>query len=270
MTSAPSSILERILASTRAGLNRRRQAVPYTTLEQIALETPVQGSFANGLRTDGVAVIAEFKRASPSKGRFPVDLDPESVAIEYQRGGAAAISVLTDEPFFQGSLTDLSDIARIGHAGRPAMPILRKDFIVDEYQVLEARAAGADAILLIVAALDDSSLQRLYRFADEAGLGVLVEVHNRAEMDRAGALEATVIGVNNRDLDTFVVDLGTTEALAQYRPQAAIFVSESGIASRSDVVRLADCGVNAVLVGESIMLAPDRASAIATLLGIAP
>ena len=219
------------------------------------------------MRSEAIALIAEFKRASPSKGRFPVDLDPEAVAIEYQRGGAAAMSVLTDEPFFQGSLKDLSAAARIGHAGRPAMPILRKDFIVDEYQILEARAAGADAILLIVAALDDATLRRLFQFADQAGLGVLIEVHDRREMDQAGALGATVIGVNNRDLNTFNVDLATTEALAKYRPSDVIFVSESGISNRSDVQRLASCGVNAILVGESIMLAPDRPRAIATLLG---
>ena len=177
------------------------------------------------------------------------------------------MSILTDEPFFQGQITDLSDAARIAHAARAPMPILRKDFIVDEYQILEARAAGADAILLIVAALDQADLTRLAQFADEIGIATLVEVHDLPELERAVAIDAPVIGVNNRDLNTFKVDLATTEALAPYRPDGVVFVSESGIFTRGDVTRLEAVGVDAVLVGESIMLAPDRAAAIRTLRG---
>jgi indole-3-glycerol phosphate synthase len=267
MTEASTSILERILIKTRDGVARRREAVPYTSLEKLALETPILADFVTSLRVPGTSVIAEFKRASPSKGRFPVDLIPFEVASEYIAGGAAAMSVLTDEPFFQGQITDLSDAARVGHAGRVPMQILPKDFIIDEYQILEARAAGADAILLIVAALDQSDLGRLARFADETGIATLVEVHDLGELERAGAIGAKVIGVNNRDLSNFKVDLATTEALAPFRPADAVFVSESGIFTRDDVVRLEAVGVDAVLVGESIMLAPDRAAAIRALRG---
>lgn len=267
MTEASTSILERILVKTREGVARRREAVPYPSLEKLALETPILADFVGSLRSPGTSVIAEFKRASPSKGKFPVDLVPHEVAAEYVAGGAAAMSILTDEPFFQGQITDLSDAARIAHAARAPMPILRKDFIVDEYQILEARAAGADAILLIVAALDQADLTRLAQFADEIGIATLVEVHDLPELERAVAIDAPVIGVNNRDLNTFKVDLATTEALAPYRPDGVVFVSESGIFTRDDVTRLEAVGVDAVLVGESIMLAPDRAAAIRTLRG---
>ncbi|HRA49298.1 MAG TPA: indole-3-glycerol-phosphate synthase TrpC, partial [Thermomicrobiales bacterium] len=144
MTETSTNILDRILQSTAESVARRKLAVPQSTMEHLAQQTPVHANFADSLRAPGTSVIAEFKRASPSKGRFPVELIPQDVAAEYMAGGAAAMSILTDQPYFQGSLTDLSDAARVAHAGRTPMPILRKDFIIDEYQILEARAAGAD------------------------------------------------------------------------------------------------------------------------------
>ena len=261
------TILDRILVRTAIDLDVRRSQLPIDELERVAMETPVAGDFRAALAQPGIAVIAEFKRASPSRGRFAVELDPASVAAEYAGGGAAAMSVLTDEPFFQGSLADLTSAARVGHAQTPAMAMLRKDFVIDEYQILEARAAGADSILLIVTALDQPTLERLLAYATDCQLDALVEVHDADELARAEAAGATIIGVNNRDLRTFEVDLKTTERLANLRPDRALLVSESGIFARDDVERLVACGADAILVGESLVLAPDRPAAIRTLLG---
>jgi indole-3-glycerol phosphate synthase len=232
------------------------------------MDTPVQGSLRQAITRPGPSVIAEFKRASPSRGRFAVDVNPVEVAAEYASGGAVAMSVLTDEPFFEGSLDDLTDGARAAHAQTVPLAVLRKDFIVDEYQVLEARAAGADAILLIVAALDQPTLARLSEFACDTGLDTLVEVHDEEELARAEAIGAAIIGVNNRDLRTFAVDLAVTERLAARRTTDALLVAESGIFSRHDVERLESAGADAILVGESLVLAPDRAAAIRQLRGV--
>lgn len=211
-------------------------------------------------------MIAEVKRASPSRGVFPVEVDPPMVARAYIDGGAAAISVLTDSPFFRGSLADLEAVAEVCHTGSGRTPVLRKDFVIDRYQIVEARAHGADAILLIVAALDDPSLRELGYEAERWGMEALVEVHDETEMARALALPARTIGINNRDLRSFKVDLALTERLAPMAAGSATLVGESGIFGRRDVERMGDAGVSAVLVGEGLILQPDRAAAVRALL----
>lgn len=261
------TILDRILARTAADLAERRARRPIADLERQAMGTPVRASLRAAVARADTSVIAEFKRASPSKGRFPVELGPADVAAEYVAGGAVAISVLTDVPFFQGSLADLSAAATVAHAAAEPVAILRKDFVIDGYQIVEARAAGADAILLIVAALSQECLSHLYAFATSLGLDALVEVHSDAEMARAAEVGATLIGINHRDLHTFTVDLAVSERLAPMRPPGALIVAESGIAGRDDVQRLEAVGVDGILVGESLVLAPDRAAAIRALQG---
>jgi indole-3-glycerol phosphate synthase len=213
-----------------------------------------------------MSVIAEIKRASPSRGAFPVSIDPATVAKEYVAGGAAAISVLTDEPYFQGSLDDLDAAASVADATTRPVPVLRKDFVFDPYQIAEARAYGADAVLLIVVALDDSALAELLAATADWRMDALVEVHDEREMERAAAAGAKVIGINNRDLKSFAVDLGATERLAPLAPDDAVIVAESGVFGASDVKRLHDAGAHAVLVGEGLITAPDRAAAIQALL----
>lgn len=261
------TILDRILRRTALDLEERRLQQPFDQLERKAMETPVRACLREGLARPGISVIAEFKRASPSKGRFPVELKPDEVAGEYVAGGAVGISVLTDEPYFQGSLADLTFAAQVAHVASPPVAVLRKDFVLDEYQILEARAAGADAVLLIVGALEQTLLKRLHAFARSVGLDALVEVHSSEEMARAADLGAELIGVNNRDLHTFQVDLETSERLCIERPAGAMVVAESGIASRADVERLEEAGVDGILVGESLVLATNRAAAIMMLRG---
>lgn len=204
------------------------------------------------LKTRKPAVIAEFKRASPSKGVINDLLDPAEVALNYKRGGAAAISVLTEEDFFKGSISDLTAI-------RTAVdiPILRKDFVIDEFQIRESAAVGADAILLIVAALTVDELKRFHELASELGLDALVEVHNRAEMEIAVEIGAELIGVNNRNLKTFEVSLDVSRELARLAPADAILISESGISEKKDIEELLSLGYSGFLVGESLMRAGD-------------
>jgi indole-3-glycerol phosphate synthase len=261
------TILDTILRRTAADVEARKEAVSARELERAATERATPVSLTAALRAPGVSVIAEFKRASPSKGRFPVEISPVEVVPQYLGGGAAALSVLTDSPFFQGSLDDLREAAGIAHAHTPPAPVLRKDFVLEEYQVLEAAAAGADAVLLIVAALDDAALRRLRDFTGELGLEALVEVHCCAELARAADAGATLIGINNRDLRTFTADLAVCERLAPLAPADAVVIGESGIFTRADVERLERAGVDAVLVGESLILAPDRAAAVRELRG---
>jgi len=204
-------------------------------------------------RRGPVALIAEVKKASPSAGVIRPDFDPVRIAQEYEAAGASCLSVLTDEQFFQGSLDYLKQIRAV-----VKLPLLRKDFIIDERQILEAVKWGADAILLIVAILSDAQLKRFHDLATDAGLAALVEVHDEEELDRALAIDARLIGVNNRDLKTFKVDLGTTERLAQKlfaarSTEDALLVAESGIHTRADVERVARAGASAILVGESLM-----------------
>jgi indole-3-glycerol phosphate synthase len=251
------SLLDEILAAKRAELALLQESEARDTLRRAARDAAPARDFAGALRrADGrLAVIAELKRRSPSKGDLAPDLDPATVAKAYEAGGAAALSVLTDRPFFGGSVDDLQT-AR----GNVELPVLRKDFIIDETQVYEARAIGADAALLIVAALpDDAELAGLRALADEVGLGALVEVHDGAELDRALGAGATVIGVNARDLGTFGEDLGGSEELARRIPAGVTAVAESAIRSPAEARRMADAGFDAVLVGEALVRSDDPA-----------
>jgi indole-3-glycerol phosphate synthase len=260
---ADPTVLARILAQTRATIERRKSELPIVAIEADATlaRTTTPGRLRAALARPGIGAIAEFKRRSPSAGELRPKADVQTIARAYERAGAAAMSVLTEEANFDGSLEDL-------RAARAAcsLPILRKDFIVDPYQLYEARAAGADAVLLIVAALDDSELTSLHERAHALGLDVLVEVHDSGELARAAAVGAEIIGVNNRDLRDFSVDVSRTSRLLEQMPAGALVVSESGIASKEQVKGLEREGVAAVLVGERLMRAADPGEALAGLL----
>lgn len=249
-----SSILDKIFEAKREELSATRRAVPDDAVIRAASEAPAPRDFIGALRSHRPAIVAEVKRASPSKGDILPGLDPATVAREYRRYGAAAVSVLTDR-HFKGTLEDL-------RAVRAAidLPLLRKDFMFDPYQVHEARAAGADCILLIVAMLDDGTLRQLHSLAHELGMAALVEVHNADEFARAERMGARLIGINNRDLHTFVTDIAVTERLlADYRGEALI-VAESGIDSPEDIRRLDAAGARAFLIGESLLRGGDPAA----------
>lgn len=257
--------LESILETTRATVAAAKSRVSIAELEAMAANHQPRG-FASMLRTAAVerpAVIAELKKASPSKGLIRADFQIEWLAGRYATGGAAALSVLTDEPYFQGSLRNL-ELASV----TVPLPCLRKDFTVDEYQILEARAHNADAILLIVAALNDAELLRFTRAAHDLDLDVLAEVHTAEELDRLLAIEEApeLIGVNNRDLHSFEVHLETSLALVESIPPELLRVSESGITTRADVHRLRTAGFDCFLVGESLMRQPDPAVALEELI----
>lgn len=210
---------------------------------------------------DALGLIAEVKKASPSAGAIVEAFDPVGIAKRYESAGAHAVSVLTDERFFEGNLSFLTRIRR-----EISLPVLRKDFILHEAQIFEAVVAGADAILLIAAALEQHALETLHRRATDFGLDVLLEVHTLEELDRALEIDAKILGINNRNLSTFEVDLGTTEALSEQVPEDVILVSESGIRSGRDARRMFDCGCKAILVGESLMRSGDVTAAVASLL----
>ena len=255
-------ILDEILAQTRQAVSCARGRVPLAGLEmQVACAPPIR-DFAAALGQSGLACIAEFKRRSPSKGWINRDADAAVVARAYQAAGAAAISVLTDGPFFGGSLDDL-------RRARAAVdvPVLRKDFIIDRYQVAEARAAGADAVLLIVSALRQEDLVALLAEARRWGMEALVETHDRQEVERAIAADARVIGVNHRDLRTFKMDMTLATTLRPLVPSGRLLVAESGIRTPGDVSKMHAAGVDAVLVGGSLMCEPDPGSALRALLG---
>lgn len=255
--------LDRILAQTRDDLAQRSTHTPLADLERrAALHTP--RGFAAALRgaaASGLAVIAELKKASPSKGLIRRNFEPASLARDLEGGGAAALSVLTDEPFFRGSLRNL-EIA----SAATSIPCLRKDFIVDEYQIVEARAHHADAVLLIAAALGDEELARLTASAHQHQLDVLCEVHTAEELARVRGLGCDAYGVNNRDLRTFAVALETSLRLGPQLPEDAVHVAESGIQAATDFHALRGAGFHAFLVGESLMREPDPGAALATLL----
>ena len=255
-------ILDRIVAQTRQTLVAAQEARPQAQLEAQLAAAPPLKDLAAALKASGVSLIAEVKKASPSRGLLAPDFDPVGLAATYARCEAAAISVLTDAPFFQG---DLAYLAHIRQALADGPPLLRKDFIVDPYQLWEARVHGADAILLIVAILEEAQLRRLLGQAAELELAALVEVHDEGELGRALDAGAAIVGINNRDLRTFEVDLGTTERLAAQVPEGMVLVSESGYHSAEDIRRAAQSGVDAVLVGETLVTAADVAAKTAQL-----
>ncbi|HWK47298.1 MAG TPA: indole-3-glycerol phosphate synthase TrpC [Stellaceae bacterium] len=260
-----SDVLRRILADKREHVTAARQVRSLASLDEAARQTPAPRGFIAALRgrvaTDRPALIAEIKRASPSRGLIRADFDPATLAVAYKVGGACCLSVLTDQPYFQGSPADLA-------AARAAvdLPILRKDFMIDPWQIAEARAIGADCILLIMAALDDTQAAELEAAALDYGLDVLVEVHDAAELDRALALRTTLIGINNRDLKTLEIDLATTERLAPGLPADRLVVCESGLGGPGDLARMAAIGVHCFLIGESLMRQPDVTAATRALL----
>ena len=257
-------ILQRILARKREEVDERRARMPLTELRaRIADASPARG-FADALRTrierGEPAVIAEVKKASPSKGVIRAEFDPAAIARRYEAGGAACLSVLTDVDFFQGADAYLQQ-ARAACA----LPVLRKDFTIDPYQVHEARALGADCVLLIAAALDDAQLAGFAALAAELGLDALAEVHDATELERVLRLPLPLVGVNNRDLRTFGVSLDTTLALKDRLPADRVLVTESGIAAPADVARMRDAGVHAFLVGEAFMREADPGEALRRL-----
>jgi indole-3-glycerol phosphate synthase len=271
MPAAAQAFLSTIVASTRSIVAASKMSVSLADLERRATQHHPRG-WAAALRRaaeHGPAVIAEVKKASPSKGLIRADFDPAWIARRYRAGGAAALSVLTDEPYFQGSLRNLE----LASAAVP-LPCLRKDFIVDEYQIVEARAHRADAILLIAAALSNAEMKHLASVADGFSLDVLVEVHTAEELDRVldalGETGAHAIGVNNRDLKTFDVTLDTSLDLIERIPASVVRVTESGIHNAADIARLRSAGFNAFLIGESLMRQPDPGAALAQLLAGSP
>jgi len=256
-------VLDRILAHSLLELEARKRSQPLAELCEAALGQPPPLDFSSALRGDRVQLIAEVKRASPSKGVIRPDFNPVEIARTYADNGAAAISVLTETEYFQGSLDYLRDIR---NALGSSLPLLRKDFICDPYQVYESRAYGADSVLLIVAILDPDRLKELLQLTHQLNMSCLVEVHNETELETALNSGAGIIGLNNRDLRTLAVDMAVTQRLRPLIPPDRVVVSESGIRSRSDIEKLRSWGVDAVLVGESLMSAPDIAARMKELL----
>ncbi|WP_234028955.1 indole-3-glycerol phosphate synthase TrpC [Aurantiacibacter spongiae] len=259
--------LQEICATKRAEVAARRAVTTVSDLDRMAADVAVPRGFRRALEDkarEGFALIAEIKKASPSKGLIRADFRPHQHAMDYASGGAACLSVLTDAPFFQGHEQYLMD-ARASCA----LPVLRKDFMVDPWQVAESRAIGADAILVIVAALENAQMREIEAAAVERGMDVLVEVHDEAELERAVTnLATTLVGINNRDLRSFRTDLATTERLAPRVPDGALLVGESGISTCADCKRLAEVGVRCFLVGESLMRQDDIEKATRELLGV--
>jgi indole-3-glycerol phosphate synthase len=258
-------ILDKIMAHKRVELEDRKQKEPLSELETRAKGRARPLSLSSMLRRQGVKLIAEIKKASPSKGMFRPELNPVEVAGVYAANGASAISVLTDQEFFRGSLGDLAAVKTM-ITGRPKpIPILRKDFIFDPYQVVETYAVGADALLLIVAVVPDPLLAELYSQARDLGMEALLEVHDEQELERALRLKPTIVGVNNRNLLDFTVDLNTFGKLRPLIPEHIVSVSESGVHTGSDVHRLAEMGADAVLVGEALVTARDISAQVRDL-----
>ena len=252
-------ILDQIVQSKREEIAEHKRQRPLEALADADLYRAPRRGFAAALARPGRAVIAEVKKASPSRGVIRADFDAVAIARAYARGGARALSVLTDAPFFQGSLAYLEAIRRVVD-----LPLLRKDFVLDTYQVHEA--LGADAVLLICAILDDASLRELFRLASRLDLDALVEVHSREELERAAGCGATLVGINNRDLRTFVTRLEVAETLAPLAPRQMTVVAESGLKTAADLERLETAGVRAFLIGETLMAAPNPAAVLGALL----
>jgi len=260
-----SPFLRKIVAARKRRVKELKASVLLETLRNAAESRSSHRDFTAALTRKGFGVIAELKSASPSRGLICAQYRPREFAESYERAGAAALSVLTEEEFFGGSLDDLKAVRKAIR-----LPVLRKDFIVDDYQVYESAAAGADALLLIVAALEDDDLKRLLELSGQLKIAPLVEVHTEAELERALAADARIIGVNNRDLHTFEVSLETSLRLREKIPASCLAISESGIKSGQDLMRLAGAGFNAVLIGEHLMESGDPGSALEQLLGSAP
>jgi len=254
--------LDRIVAEKLDELEQRQKIVPLPELRAAIKEKPLPLDLAAVLAGDSLCLIAEVKRASPSRGVLCPNLDPVKLADTYAQCGAAAISVLTESRYFRGSREDLEAIRH----QLPNIPLLRKDFILEPYQIFESRAWGADAVLLIVAILDDTELEELLSLSHDLGMQCLVEVHNENELKRALEHDAEIIGINNRDLDTMAVDINVTRRLRPLIPPRRIVVSESGIKGQGDVQKLKEWGVDAVLVGEALVTANDVAAKIKELL----
>jgi len=260
MTLPTGTILDEIVTYKRIDLADQKEQQPLERVSALARSVAPARDFTAALRAPGISLIAEIKRASPSSGELRRDLQPADLARTYVDNGAAACSVLTDTRFFQGQMADLESVRQA-----VAAPVLRKDFMIDPYQLYEARASGADAVLLIVAILDNDALCGLQTLARDLGMAALVEVHGRQELDRALATDPHIIGVNNRNLHTFEVDLKTTESLRPYVPADVVLVAESGIRTPDDVARLRDIGVDAMLVGTALVTAADTATAVRQL-----
>ena len=254
-------MIEELVGSARAGVERRRSEVPLEDLEGQLAERPEQRPFGEALVRPGLSVIAEFKRRSPSAGEIREGAAPAEIARGYEEGGAAALSILTESPHFGGSLDDLREAREAC-----VLPVLQKDFTVDRYQLYEAAVAGADAVLLIVAALDQEGLARLYDEARGLDLDVIVEVHSEKELETALTVDAEVIGINNRNLDDFTVDVQTTFELITDVPAGKTVVSESGIADRGTLEELQRVGVDAVLIGEALLRADDPGARLRELI----
>lgn len=261
-------ILDKIISYKKEEVATERVSAPYAMLEREARSAPAprdfKGALNAGIAETGVGLIAEIKKASPSKDLIRKDFSPPDLARAYAAGGAACLSVLTDGPSFMGAPEHMQ-------AAREAvaLPVLRKDFMIDPWQIAQSRALGADCILLIMACLEDGQAAELFAAATEFGMAALFETHDRAELDRALALGAALIGVNNRNLSTFVTDLAVTERLAPHVPADRLLISESGVHAPADIARLSRTGARAFLVGESLMRASDVAAATAALLATA-
>jgi len=254
------NVLNRIVSSTLEDVARRRSSVPLAELESQVASRPEGRPFTEALLRPGISLIAEHKRRSPSAGDIRSGATVTEIVKCYERGGATAVSILTEGPHFGGSLDDL-------HEARAAseLPILRKDFTIDPYQLYEAKTAGADAVLLVVGAMSQGELAELYREAHSLDLDAVVEIHDEAELDRALEVDADVLGINNRDLESFSVDIQTTFDLLADIPAGKVVVSESGIHNRDQIDELEQVGVDAVLIGEALMRAPDPAAAVREL-----
>ena len=257
-------ILEEIVERKHQEVLQRRAEVPVSVLKERAIVMPAQRSFIDAMRkkiwAGEAAVIAEMKKASPSKGVIRKDFDPVAIARSYEKSGASCLSVLTDVHFFQGSDHFIGIVKESS-----SLPVLRKDFIVDAYQIHEAKAIGADCVLLIAAVLDIEKLHDFYGLALSLGLDVLIEVHNKGELDKALTLSPDMIGINNRNLKTFEVSLDSTLKLLNYLPPDVVLITESGISQRSDVEKMMSNNVNGFLVGEAVMREPDPGAALSAL-----
>jgi indole-3-glycerol phosphate synthase len=260
-----SDTLARITADTARHVAACKARRPLGEIEKAAKTADAPRGFAKALKTAIAAgrygLIAEIKKASPSKGLIRSDFDPPSLAKSYERGGATCLSVLTDEPYFQGK-----DEFLVQARAATGLPVLRKDFMIDPYQIVEARALGADCVLLIMACLDDQTAAELARLAHRWGMDVLVEVHDGEELERALRVDGDLIGINNRNLKTLAVDLAVTEQLAPRVPKDRVLVAESGLGSPADLARMAKVGASAFLIGESFMRKPDVEAAVRSLL----